>query len=574
HVYIVRWYDNVDFREQATPVPVADDQQVTGIDFTIPTMRGTGSISGMVESEEGQPLSKVLVQAWLTERDGDWWGSVGHARTNELGEYVIDELPAGTYLVSADFFGDRIHVREWYDNARSADLATPVPVEDNQETVDINFSLDIDGNLGAIAGSVVSNSDGSPIPHAFVEAHGAQADLTGHFRGHGFAFTDEDGNYVIVDLPEGPYFVSLFADGIHEFYDDAQSVDEATSVEVFEGDTTYGINFGISVPDAIGGLISGLVFDDSTGLPVVSAVVVAVPDWVLSNVTPIRHFDRQFFRFTTTDELGNYAIRGLEDGGYYLFCFAEGYIGEFYDDVRDPTEASLVEIQGGQEKSGIDFGLTPWQSFGIGLSTGDGSLEGIAVDIDTLSIEGAYIYVLDADGNAVGFARSAPDGGYSVSGLQEGSYYLQASRIGFQTEFFGDAATLEGSIPITLGTNSGLSVESVDFTLESSTVTGVKRLQDAEIPTSLRLYQNFPNPFNPATEIQYDLPVDAYVSLIVYNLVGEEVVTLHYGPRAAGSYRVIWDGKNVSGRDVPSGIYFYRLQAGTHSLVRKAMLLR
>ena len=100
------------------------------------------------------------------------------------------------------------------------------------------------------------------------------------------------------------------------------------------------------------------------------------------------------------------------------------------------------------------------------------------------------------------------------------------------------------------------------------------------------LYQNFPNPFNPATEIRYDLAEDSDVQLVVFNLLGQEVVGLVRAQQQAGSYVVTWNGRDASGREVPSGIYFYRIevrvyskvhlgsQVGFHSEVRKAMLLR
>ncbi len=363
-------------------------------------------------------------------------------------------------------------------------------------------------------------------------------------------------------------------DGIHEYYDDAQSIEGATPVPVLEDDTTEGIDFGISLPEETGGSISGRVTDDDTGYPVVSAVVAALPEWVLDSPIQIPEFDPGYFRFATTDERGDYVIRGLEAGGYYVFCFAVGYIGEFYDDVRDPREASVVPVEAGVERSGVDFALTRWHEFEPGLAPGDGSVAGAVTNMSGLPIEGAFVYVLDPDGNAIAFARSLVDGRYSLSGLPQGSYYVQASRIGYQTEFFGGAVDLEGSIPIGLGGNSGVSVSSVDFTLGPSSVTGRKLPREDRIPASLQLYQNFPNPFNPETEITYDLPSDGVVSLVVYNLLGQEVRVLVDKYQSAGSYTATWDGKDVSGVDVPSGIYIYRLEAGGYSLVRKAVVLR
>jgi subtilisin family serine protease len=82
---------------------------------------------------------------------------------------------------------------------------------------------------------------------------------------------------------------------------------------------------------------------------------------------------------------------------------------------------------------------------------------------------------------------------------------------------------------------------------------------EPEVPTAFKLEQNFPNPFNPATTIGYALPRSAYVRLGIYNVLGEQVIILSDGLRERGHHRVVFDGKGL-----PSGVYFYRLEA--HSL--------
>jgi len=96
----------------------------------------------------------------------------------------------------------------------------------------------------------------------------------------------------------------------------------------------------------------------------------------------------------------------------------------------------------------------------------------------------------------------------------------------------------------------------------------------SEIPFEYALNQNYPNPFNPATEINYQLPRNDHVELIVYNPLGQKIRTLVCKNQKTGSYSVQWDGKNEMGEKVPSGVYFYRLQAGEFEKVRKLTLLR
>jgi hypothetical protein len=95
------------------------------------------------------------------------------------------------------------------------------------------------------------------------------------------------------------------------------------------------------------------------------------------------------------------------------------------------------------------------------------------------------------------------------------------------------------------------------------------------IPKKYELSQNFPNPFNPATTIRFGLPRDERVTLKVYNLLGEEVITLvNDEPRAAGYYAAIWDGRNKDGQIVASGVYVYRMQASGFMINKKMILVQ
>ena len=95
------------------------------------------------------------------------------------------------------------------------------------------------------------------------------------------------------------------------------------------------------------------------------------------------------------------------------------------------------------------------------------------------------------------------------------------------------------------------------------------------IPGRFSLLQNYPNPFNPSTNIGYNLGKTENVTLIIYNITGEEVKTLVPNViQGAGNYHVTWNGKDNNGREVSSGVYFYRLKYGTEMVTKKMMLLR
>ncbi|NUN70465.1 MAG: T9SS type A sorting domain-containing protein, partial [Bacteroidetes bacterium] len=91
----------------------------------------------------------------------------------------------------------------------------------------------------------------------------------------------------------------------------------------------------------------------------------------------------------------------------------------------------------------------------------------------------------------------------------------------------------------------------------------------AALPSAFALEQNYPNPFNPATTIRFALPQHAEVQLKVYNMLGQEVATLANGPMSAGVHEVPFDASELS-----SGVYVYRIQAGTFRLAKKMMLVK
>ena len=90
-----------------------------------------------------------------------------------------------------------------------------------------------------------------------------------------------------------------------------------------------------------------------------------------------------------------------------------------------------------------------------------------------------------------------------------------------------------------------------------------------QVPLEFGLSQNYPNPFNPETVIEYALPEASNVSLVIYNLRGEEVVQLVNGKQPAGNHQVTWDASNDA-----SGIYFYRLKSSDFFETKKMILLK
>jgi hypothetical protein len=92
---------------------------------------------------------------------------------------------------------------------------------------------------------------------------------------------------------------------------------------------------------------------------------------------------------------------------------------------------------------------------------------------------------------------------------------------------------------------------------------------DYKIPDKYILYQNYPNPFNPWTMIKYDIPKDGFVTIKIYDMLGREITELVGENEKAGFYSILFNGSNLS-----SGMYLYKIQAGSYSQTKKMVLIK
>jgi hypothetical protein len=170
--------------------------------------------------------------------------------------------------------------------------------------------------------------------------------------------------------------------------------------------------------------------------------------------------------------------------------------------------------------------------------TGDTAFKGITgLSLPTVSL------AFDHTGNLFGLVSNGVDPGMLV-------------RI--------DTATGAGTMVGSLGIANVLSMTFSPDTIMSSIKNPV-----SEVTSHFVLMQNYPNPFNPTTAIRYGLPNRSYVTLTVVNTLGQQVAVLEDGQREAGYHEVKFDGSGLS-----SGVYFYRIQAGSFVQTRKLLLIR
>jgi hypothetical protein len=184
-----------------------------------------------------------------------------------------------------------------------------------------------------------------------------------------------------------------------------------------------------------------------------------------------------------------------------------------------------------------------------------------------------------------------PDGGCVLAGVRHGGFFFPPDDGDvwlIRTDALGDTVwtktiggpqgdgshsirqTSDGGYIVAGGTKSfGAKEHDVYLIRIAPEVATSAGVNEFTIGRSYRLYQNRPNPFNPSTTIEIALPHAGYVTLKVFNVLGEEVASLIEGDHTAGTFKATWEASGL-----PSGVYFYRLTAGEYVQTKKAVLMK
>jgi hypothetical protein len=239
-------------------------------------------------------------------------------------------------------------------------------------------------------------------------------------------------------------------------------------------------------------------------------------------------------------------------------------------------DINVLAIGGTENGAGMstDRGAT-WTDANTGL-TGNAMKINSMFSIFALTGNGIY---LTSPTVFTGWTTAVSTGDFRActSDLISGKYYFFGSNVGtiidlntYQVTNIPLGGISGGVITSALlyGTNIFVGTETGGvFRAQLSTLTSVN--EEKELPNDFSLSQNYPNPFNPTTTIAFSLPSKSYVSLKIFDALGREVSVLVSEEMTAGTYSKQWNANSL-----PSGVYFYRLQAGSLTETKKLTLLR
>ncbi len=374
--------------------------------------------------------------------------------------------------------------------------------------------------------------------------------------------SDAFGTFTLTEIPPGIYEITVKTDGYISGRTDTLNLFNGTTKTA---DPTFGSdNLGNLSPATPFGFLKG---GDATGD---NQVDVADANLVFSlwNLTPA--------------DAGFQAPSDINDDGI-INAIDLGFVSQNFgiDGFGAPPVFKRGYASGDNENAVVELnGLSDVESWWTGREfevnlnvTGmtDVMAYGLSVSFDPNRVK-----LIGGDKAATAgdvFAKN-PHGSLFFHRVQPGRVDVTGGRIGASWSASGNAnlATLRF---VAMGDDPG-EMEIISGDLVNSEFRGspMQVKKAPALPKVAALHQNFPNPFNPSTEIRFDIPAEGIVKLRIYNQLGQTVRTLADKRMKAGTYRMKWNGTTEAGHDVSSGVYFYSLESGDFSQIRKMTLVK
>ncbi|MFA7421966.1 MAG: carboxypeptidase regulatory-like domain-containing protein [Melioribacteraceae bacterium] len=547
-----------------------------------------GSVSGVVTNDEGKPLPGIAVTLYkkITVSQKNSYSSSYTGYTKADGSYTIEKVVGGEYYACARQALEKSNVRPtelyqtvWYLNAASIDKATPIKVADkNKVTVDFTMKkYVVPTSVVATVSGKVTNSELKPIANAYVivtlanppvngsvvanstvQCENYQSSVLGVFNNVAFkTVTDKEGNYK-VSLPiNNSYTFSSFAEGYNlQYYKETNNVLEAKKIELKTELT--GIDFKLTALPVAKGMIGGKVVN-STGATVPSKVALITVRVDAQN-NPIAISST---RSTNTDNNGEFVFEKVTNGSYYIQAiplkeFMPAYYSSKECGVKEVKLAEQVIVKNEETIKGL---LVCVKDIRV---SGGGKISGKIIEANGNPLEGVVVFAESQNGDENSYAVSDANGLYEIADLSVGVYNVSADKLGY-------VATSTTNAVIDYAKNAFNA--SVNLTLPKNSTTDVETQN--EIPAGYALNQNYPNPFNPETTISYQIPSAGFVTLKVYDVLGNEIAVLVNDYKQAGRFNITFNTRHLErSREMTSGLYFYRLTSGSYSEVKKMMLVK
>jgi protocatechuate 3,4-dioxygenase beta subunit len=504
--YIQQWYNGAATLDEANKVNVVINENTNDINFILTL---GSSISGTVKNKNNIAIQYAGIFVFDSTLN-----YINYASTNDSGYYIVKPLPANKkFFLNAYSYG---YTSQWYNNVSTADSATPIILQEEENRENIDFIL---SKGGILSGRVLSIT-GSPLEYTTITVEKND----GSYFGYGY--TDYQGYYSVSDLPQGDYYAKaenyLYEE---QWYFHKTSKSQADLIPVKMEDTTENINFDLTKINE----------GDSDSL-IITIDLANIPDTLIFSQS---YVDDYYWEYMWGVSLNADGIDSTGENG----CELEICLYHYKLPGELPFQASIIQ---GTLKEVIKWdeccGYTIYTDFPVRID----------------------------DTNKNSLIISLPTRWNEINNINDNTKYFSDTHYYTSDGVYQDKTNMGyGGKKIT-DPKGDVKYSFIDIIGTSWQIKKLVDVSDEEIiPKQFSLFQNYPNPFNPTTTISFDLPERSKVQLKIFNILGEEVKDLINEERTAGHYNYNWNANGLA-----SGVYFYKLQAGDFVQTKKLILIK
>ena len=496
----------------------------------------------VVDSNTGQGIAGAEGTIWSFSGNNNLMGEevVFPFVTNEDGYVSIDNFPIG--------YGFAEIITQGY-------LPGFLQFEftGSQEfTISMNSSDDVGDNFESLVFQFIDAQNGEAIENVMGFAMNYSE---GIIPSMSFDFISDEFGFAYLDFPLGDGVIDAYTVGYEhtnlqfEFSGNETIIVEMQSLDQFNSASITGtVGYELEQNSFLTPFVFAMNTDASLNSYCSSVAVDGTGNYELP-LSPGEYVIGALY--FTNPNIGWYenASDSINDMGFQL---------QFFENSMTFEDATIIQVNEGESLGNISFNFVSNDFMAFNGQAGNIVMGEITSD-NSINMESTLVSVVNMDGEVLSEQTIGQDQTFTITGLaQNTNYILKASHDEY------------GFVERSFSPNSMVHIENIEFNLSAlSTIN-----DNNQIPKVFTVSQNFPNPFNPLTTLQYTIPNNAVVKITIFDNMGRLVKNLMDGYQIAGRNTIQWNATDNMSQPVPAGMYIYRIQVGSNVKTSKMIYLK
>ena len=495
----------------------------------------------VVDLNTGTGIDGASGTIWSFNSNNSYWDEeiIFSFSTNEDGYATIENFPLGYGFAE-------IMAQDYLPGYLQFEFTGT-----EQLTISLSPSDDVGNNFESLVFQFIDAENGEALENVFGYAMNTS---NNGMSSVAFDFVSDAFGFASVDFPVGNGVVEAYKEGYQyanlqfEFTGNEIITVEMYNLNQISASITGTVNYELESNSFLTPFIFAMPADTSLSSYGASVAVDGTGSYELQLI-PGEYIVGSFYFTNPNSDWNENGSENSNDMGFQL---------QFFENSLTLESATVIQLNEGEIVDNINFDFISSEFMGFNGQAGNIVMGEVTSDNDT-NMEGTIISVVDVEGNVLSEQTVGQDQSFTITGLaQNEDYTLKASHDEY------------GMIEKSFSSNSMVHIENVEFNLGALS----SDEENLGFPTAFSVNQNFPNPFNPVTTLEYSIPENMVVQVTIYDNMGRLVKNLFNASQRAGTNRIQWNATDNMNQPVPTGMYIYRIQAGNQVETNKMIYLK